>query len=86
MDIVSTAASLTALIAIAIHSTKVIYQTVQHISDGPYHVQRLATKAEALRHTLQQLATLITDQARHDQWQQSNRSFDESPKDGSSVR
>ena len=60
MDIVSVAASLTALIAGAIQSTKVIDETVQQVRDGPFHVQRLATKAEGLRQTLQQLATLFT--------------------------
>ena len=61
MDIVSVAASITAVITIAIQSTKVIYQTVQQIRDGPVHVQRLVTKAEVLQQTLQQLKTLVNE-------------------------
>lgn len=61
MDIVSVAASLTALITIAIQSTKIISQAVQQIRDGPVHVQRLAIKADTLQQTLDQLRTVITD-------------------------
>lgn len=61
MDVVSVTASLTALITLAIQSTKVISQAVQQIRGGPVHVQHLATKADALHQTLQQLSALINE-------------------------
>lgn len=61
MDVLSVPASLTALITLAIQSTKVIFQAVQQIRGGPIHVERLATKADALHQTLQQLATLVNE-------------------------
>lgn len=61
MDVLSVSASLTALITLAIQSIKVIFQAVQQVRGGPIHVQRLATKADALHQTLQQLATLVNE-------------------------
>lgn len=61
MDVVSVTASLTALVTLAIQSTKVISQAVQQIRGGPVHVQHLATKADALHQTLQQLSAFINE-------------------------
>lgn len=56
MEAVASGASVLAFIAIALKSTKAVYQIVSGIKDGPAQVQRLASTLQGLLGTLEQLS------------------------------
>ena len=60
MEVVGVAASFIAVVTIALQSTKIIYETVAAIKDGPAAVQRLTAATEKLQHLLRQLDRLGT--------------------------
>lgn len=62
MDGVSGAASVIAVASIALQSTKVIYEAVTGIKNGPSQVQDLASALRNLQQVLQRIAGLSRDQ------------------------
>ncbi|MCJ1384994.1 hypothetical protein MMC17_008112 [Xylographa soralifera] len=59
MDGISTAASATALITLALQSSSFIYQFLDAIRDGPEKVQELGRRVDRLHQSLKQIADLI---------------------------
>ena len=56
------AAAVIAVITISLQSTKVVYQSINDIKDGPEIVEELAARTGRLEEILQQLRQLIQDQ------------------------
>ena len=62
MDGLSVAASLTALVTVALHSSSFIYQFIEAVHDAPHRIKTLASRVDGLHQTLVQIAQLIDTQ------------------------
>lgn len=62
MDGLSVAASLTALVTVALQSSSFIYQFVKAVHDAPHRIKTLASRVDGLHQTLVQIAALIDTQ------------------------
>lgn len=61
MEVISSGASITAIVAVALQSTKVIYNTITGIRDGPREIRQLASALDDLHHILKQLEEINTE-------------------------